>query len=156
MVDDSINIRGLKRYAVENAGDVPADKRAPSTGKKVAIIGGGPSGLSAAYYLSIMGHSVDIFEQRQKLGGMLRYGIPSYRLPREILDKEIDTILSTGGVKVHTGVTIGSKFPVIDLKEKYDAVYIAIGAHIDKKIGIEGQEAEGVISAVEMLRQIGG
>ncbi len=157
MVDDSINIRGLKRYAVENAGDVPADKRAPSTGKKVAIIGGGPSGLSAAYYLSIMGGIVWTYLNKgKKLGGMLRYGIPSYRLPREILDKEIDTILSTGGVKVHTGVTIGSKFPVIDLKEKYDAVYIAIGAHIDKKIGIEGQEAEGVISAVEMLRQIGG
>jgi len=155
MVDDPINIRGLKRYAVEHAGDVPVEKRAPSTGKKVAIIGGGPSGLSAAYYLSIMGHDVEIFEQRKKLGGMLRYGIPSYRLPREVLDEEIDTILSTGGIKVHTGVTIGKDLSVMDLKEKHDAIYIAIGAHIDKKIGIEGQEAEGVISAVEMLRQIG-
>lgn len=154
MVDDSINIRGLKRFAVDNAGDVPVEKRVPSTGKKVAIIGGGPSGLSAAYYLSIMGHSVEIFEQREKLGGMLRYGIPNYRLPRDILDNEINDILSTG-IKVHLGVTIGSKFPVIELREKYDAVYIAIGAHIDKKIGIEGGEAKGVISAVEMLRQIG-
>src|SRR5690606_29836282 len=72
MIDDSINIRGLKRFAAENAGKVPVEERAPSTGKKVAIVGGGPSGLSAAYYLSIMGHDVEIFEQNQKLGGMLR------------------------------------------------------------------------------------
>ena len=154
MVDDSINIRGLKRYAVENAGEVPVEKSAPNTGKRVAIVGGGPSGLSAAYYLSIMGHKVEIFEQRQKLGGMLRYGIPSYRLPREILDKEIGTILSTG-IKVNTGITIGKDISIMDLRQKYDAIYIAIGAHIDKKIGLEGQEADGVISAVEVLRQIG-
>ncbi len=154
MMDDSINIRGLKRYAVENAGEVPVEKSAPSTGKKVAIIGGGPSGLSAAYYLSIMGHDVEIYEQRQKLGGMLRYGIPSYRLPREVLDNEIGTILSTG-IKVHTGITIGKDISVMDLRDEYDSVYIAIGAHTDKKIGIEGPSAEGVISAVEILRQIG-
>ena len=154
MLDDPINIRGLKKYAVENAGDVPVPKRAPSTGKKVAIVGGGPSGLSAAYYLSIMGHDVEIFEQRKHLGGMLRYGIPNYRLPRETLDKEIDTILSTG-IKVHKEVSIGKDISVDELKEKFDAVYIAIGAHIDKKINIKGQETEGVISAVEVLRKSG-
>ncbi len=154
MIDDSINIRGLKRFAVEHAGEVPVEKKAPSTGKKVAIVGGGPSGLSAAYYLSIMGHDVEIFEQNQKLGGMLRYGIPSYRLPREVLDEEINTILSTG-IKVHKGVKIGKDLTVSELKEEFDAIYIAIGAHIDKKLGIEGQEAEGVVSAVEVLRKIG-
>ncbi len=86
---------------------------------------------------------------------MLRYGIPSYRLPREVLDKEIDTILSTG-IKVNIGITVGGEdISVMDLRDKYDAIYIAIGAHIDKKIGIEGPEADGVISAVEILRQIG-
>ena len=154
MIDKSINIRGLKRFAVEHAGDVPIEKKAPSTGKKIAVVGGGPSGLSAAYYLSIMGHDVEIFEQRQRLGGMLRYGIPSYRLPREVLDEEIDTILSAG-IKVHNDITIGKDLSIIDLKAKFDAIYIAIGAHIDKKIDLEGQEAEGVVSAVEILRQIG-
>ena len=115
MIDDAINIRGLKRFAVENAEEVPIEKRATATGKKVAIVGGGPSGLSAAYYLTIMGHDVEIFEQRKKLGGMLRYGIPSYRLPREILDKEIETILSNG-IKVHTGVTVGKDISIIELK----------------------------------------
>ena len=87
MIDDAINIRGLKRYAVDTAGDVPQPPCAPPTGKKVAIIGGGPSGLSCAYYLALMGHKVTVFEEREKLGGMLRYGIPSYRFPREKLEK---------------------------------------------------------------------
>lgn len=154
MIDDAINIRGLKRYAVEKGGDVPVPNKAPSTGSRVAIVGGGPSGLSAAYYLSLMGHDVEIFEQRKHLGGMLRYGIPNYRLPRDILEKEIDTILSTG-IKVHKEFSIGKDMSIVELREKYDAVYIAIGAHIDKKIEIEGQETEGVISAVEILRMIG-
>ena len=154
MVDDSINIRGLKRFAVDNAGDVPIPHPAESTGKKVAIVGGGPSGLSAAYYLSLMGHDVEIFEQKNHLGGMLRYGIPNYRLPRELLDHEIDTMLSNG-VKVNLGVNIGKDISVLDLKDDFDSVYIAIGAQIDKKIGIEGEDAVGVVSAVDILKDIG-
>ncbi|MDD3570055.1 MAG: NAD(P)-binding protein, partial [Lachnospiraceae bacterium] len=154
MVDDSINIRALKRYAVDNAGTVPVPKCAPSTGKKVAIIGGGPGGLSAAYYLRLMGHHVEVFEKRAKLGGMLRYGIPSYRLPRERLAEDIDAILSTG-VVVHNSVEVGKDVTIPQLKEDFDCIYISIGAHTDKKIGIEGEEKRGVISAVSMLRGIG-
>ena len=154
MIDDAINIRGLKRYAVDHTGDVPNPQNAQPTGKTVAVIGGGPGGLSAAYYLSLMGHKVTVFEQRSKLGGMLRYGIPSYRFPREILDKEIESILSTG-IEVKTGITVGSDVSFDELKNKYDALYIAIGAHTDKKTGIEGENSEGVMSAVEMLRAIG-
>ena len=154
MIDDAINIRGLKRYAVDHASDVPNPSNAQPTGKTVAVIGGGPGGLSAAYYLSLMGHKVTVFEQRAKLGGMLRYGIPSYRFPREILDKEIESILSTG-IEVKTGITVGSDISFDELKSKYDALYIAIGAHTDKKTGIEGENSEGVMSAVEMLRAIG-
>ncbi len=154
MIDDAINIRGLKRYAVEQAGQVPAPPCAEPTGKKVAIIGGGPGGLSAAYYLSLMGHQVTVLEKRPRLGGMLRYGIPSYRLPRERLQDDIDVILSTG-VEVKTGVAVGQDISLEELKADYDAVYIAIGAHTDKKIGVEGEDSGGVISAVEMLRGIG-
>lgn len=154
MIDDAVNIRGLKRYAVDHASDVPNPSNAQPTGKTVAVIGGGPGGLSAAYYLSLMGHKVTVFEQRAKLGGMLRYGIPSYRFPREILDKEIESILSTG-IEVKTGITVGSDISFDQLKSKYDALYIAIGAHTDKKTGIEGENSEGVMSAVEMLRAIG-
>lgn len=154
MIDDAINIRGLKRYAVDHAGVVPAPACAPATGKKVAVVGGGPGGLTAAYYLSLMGHSVTVYEKQKYLGGMLRYGIPSYRLPRERLQEDIDAILSTG-VEVRTEVNIGKDIAVADLAKDYDAVFIAIGAHSDKKVGIEGEDSRGVISAVEMLRGIG-
>ena len=154
MVDDAINIRGLKRYAVDHAGVVPQPECAPATGKKVAIIGGGPSGLSCAYYLALMGHGVTVYEERDQLGGMLRYGIPSYRFPREKLDAEIESILSLG-IEVHTGVTVGRDIWLEKLEQEYDCIYIAIGAHQDKKTGIPGENSKNVISAVEMLRAIG-
>lgn len=154
LVDDAVNIRGLKRYAVEHEGEVKVPERMEATGKKVAVIGGGPSGLSAAYYLSIMGHEVTVYEQRKKAGGMLRYGIPSYRLPREILDKEIEGLLQTG-FQLMTDVSVGKDITIDSLRKDYDAVYISIGAHTDKKIGIDGEDAQGVVSAVEMLRAVG-
>lgn len=154
MVDDPINIRGLKRYAVEHEGDIKTPKIMDNTGKKVAIVGGGPGGLSAAYYLAIMGHDVTVYEQRKQLGGMLRYGIPTYRLPVDILDKEINGILSTG-IKTKMNVSVGTDISLADLLSQNDAVFVSIGAHTDKKIGIEGEDAEGVTSAVEMLRAIG-
>ena len=154
MIDNPLNIRGLKRYAVDNAGDVPQPACAPATGKKVAVVGGGPSGLSCAYYLALMGHKVTIFEQRHQLGGMLRYGIPSYRFPRELLDKEIASILSLG-LEARTDVAIGKTLLIEDIRDDFDCMYIAIGAHQDKKVGIPGEDSKNVMSAVEMLRSIG-
>ena len=154
MIDDAINIRGLKRYAVDHAGEVPQPACAPATGKQVAIVGGGPSGLSCAYYLALMGHKVTVFEEAKQLGGMLRYGIPNYRFPRHLLDAEIQSILSLG-IEVHTGVTVGKDIWIEDLQKQYDCLYIAIGAHQDKKTGIPGEHSKNVISAVEMLRDIG-
>lgn len=154
MMDSAVNIRGLKRYAVDNAGVVPAPSCAESTGKTVAIVGGGPSGLTAAYFLSLMGHKCVVFEMKSKLGGMLRYGIPNYRFPRERLQEDLDCILSTG-VEVRYNTKIGVDITVEQLKKEYDAVYIAIGAHTDKKVGIEGEESRNVYSAVELLNNIG-
>ena len=152
MVDDVMNIRGLKRYANDHMDDYTMnDKKAEPTGKKVAIIGGGPSGLTAAYYLTLMGHACTIFEARQHLGGMLRYGIPSYRLPHDELQREIDWILQLG-IKAQTNTSVTD---LAALQKDYDAVYFAIGAHTDNKLGLPGEDAEGVISAVELLRDMG-
>lgn len=153
MVDDAINICGLKRFAVDNAKAEPAKILYEKTGKTVGIIGGGPGGLTAAYYLAQMGHKVTVYEQRPKLGGMLRYGIPDYRLPQEILERDIEHILTTG-INVITDVSIGRDVTMEDIQKSYDAVYISIGAHNDKKLGIEGEDAENVVSAVSLLRRI--
>ena len=154
MVDDAVNICGLKRYAVDHAQPEEAPPRAADTGKTVAVIGGGPGGLTAAYYLSLMGHRVTVYEQRSKLGGMLRYGIPDYRLPQDVLDRDIAHILSAG-VQVHTGVSVGRELSMADIQARYDAVYISIGAHSDKKLGLEGEDAQNVVSAVALLRGVG-
>ena len=153
MVDDAINICGLKRFAVDHAKAEPAKILYEKTGKTVGIIGGGPGGLTAAYYLAQMGHQVTVYEQRPKLGGMLRYGIPDYRLPQEVLERDIEHILTTG-INVITDVSIGRDVTMEDIQKSYDAVYISIGAHNDKKLGIEGEDAENVVSAVSLLRRI--
>ena len=154
LVDDAVNICGLKRYAVDHCTRTAPPPPAPATGKRVAVVGGGPSGLTAAYYLTLMGHAVTVFEQREKLGGMLRYGIPDYRLPPDVLDHDIGYILAAG-MEVRTGVCVGKEVQVPDLQKEYDAVYVAIGAHADKKLGLEGEDSENVLSAVEFLRNCG-
>ncbi len=154
MVDAAVNIRGLKRMAADFAGEVDPPECAPSTGKRVAVVGGGPGGLSAAYYLQLMGHQVTVYEMLPELGGMLRYGIPNYRLPKNRLEDDINAILKTG-VQVKHGLKIGPDITIHELREQYDAVLISIGASADKKLGLENEDAEGVLSAVEFLRGVG-
>ena len=154
MMDDSVNIRGLKRMAADFAGEVDSPRCAPSTGKRIAILGGGPGGLSAAYYLQLMGHQTVVYEMLPKLGSMLRYGIPNYRLPKDRLDEDIQAILKTG-VEVRHGLKIGRDITIQQLQQEYDAVLITIGASTDKKLGLEGEDAEGVLSAVQFLRNVG-
>ncbi len=154
VIDDAVNIRGLKRMVVDNSGEVPVPECGEKTGKKVAVIGGGPSGLTAAYYLSLMGHEVTVYEKKKQLGGMLRYGIPAYRLPREVLDNEIKSILSTG-IKAITDINVGTDITFEEIKKNNDAVYISIGAHTENRLGIEGEDGKGVMYAVQMLGGIG-
>ena len=154
--DEHINIQKIKRYAADMArkkGIKVEFKKAKEKDEKIAIIGGGPSGLAAAYYLSLMGYKPTIFEALPKLGGMLRYGIPAYRLPRNILDEEIDYILNTG-VNVKTGVSIGKDISFDELMNTYDAVFIGIGAQKSQNMGVPGEDLKGVFGGAEFLRQV--
>lgn len=154
IIDDGVNICSIKRFASDHSKDkIKPPVKAVSTGKKIAVIGGGPAGLTAAYYLTIMGHDVTVFEVREKLGGMLRYGIPDYRLPQTVLDRDISYI-TDNGVKVCLNSLIDEN-SIAQLKKDYDAVYVSIGAHSDNKLGIEGEDAQNVISAVSLLRNAG-
>ncbi|MBU1637072.1 FAD-dependent oxidoreductase [bacterium] len=154
--DEPVAINYLKRFVADQeylSGTRYEVPIAADTGKQVAVIGGGPSGLSAAYYLRRLGHAVTIFEKMPKLGGMLRYGIPEYRLPKKILDWEIQGILEMG-VQAKTGVEFGESLKLELLKtEGFDAVYVAVGAWDDQRLTIEGHDAEGVISGIKYLER---
>lgn len=157
LIDDSLNIRGLKKYAVDQiaADKVAVPKANVATGKKIAVIGGGPSGLTAAYFLALMGHKVTIFERQKALGGMLRYGIPNYRFPKDRLDEDIRAILSAGDIEVKYNVKVGEDIAIEEIHNEYDAMYVAIGAQAGKKLRMDGMDAKNVESAVEMLDRIG-
>ena len=156
LIDAPLNIRGIKQYACEHAraDKVPVPARAPETGRRIAVVGAGPSGLTCAYFAALMGHDVDVFESRDKLGGMMRYGIPAYRFPRERLDEDVNGILAVGGITVHTNAPVDAA-RMAELSRDYDAVYVAIGAQAGKTLRIDGADAEGVVSAVDMLGRIG-
>ena len=156
LIDAPINIRGIKKFAVDQlaADQVPTPAPAAPTGKKVAIVGGGPSGLTCAYFCALMGHEVHVLEMRKQLGGMMRYGIPAYRFPRERLDEDIRAIVSAGNVTVHTECRIDAE-GMRRLSEEYDAGYVAIGAQGGKTLKLDGADAEGVMSAVDLLTKIG-
>ncbi len=156
LVDAPINIRGLKKYAVDQAAadTVETPGANVKTGRKIAIVGGGPSGMTAAYFLALMGHEVVIYEEHEKLGGMLRYGIPEYRLPKARLDEDINAILKAGDIKVNLNTKIGRDISFKDLKEKYDAVYIGIGAQLGNRMPIENADAKNVIPAADFLLEV--
>jgi formate dehydrogenase major subunit len=153
-VDEPVGINYVKRYVAEHAKhDLIRPELKPETGKRVAVVGGGPAGLTCAYFLALSGHSVEIFEAMPRLGGMLRYGIPEYRLPKAEMDKEIDEILALG-VEVALEKKLGKDFTLESLhtKDKFDAVFLAMGAPLGRKMGVPGEDAEGIESALDFLR----
>ena len=153
-VCDSVNINHLKRFVADremHTNERIAPYRAPATEKRVAIIGGGPAGLTCAYYLARLGHSPTIFEAMPKLGGMLRYGIPEYRLPKATLDWEIEGILDMG-VEVKTGVTMGKDVTLQSLTDDgFAAVFVGTGAWDTRNLGVEGEDLEGVLPGTHFL-----
>ncbi|MBI4776522.1 MAG: FAD-dependent oxidoreductase [Deltaproteobacteria bacterium] len=155
-VDQAIAIRDLKRHAADRVDleKLPAPKIVDRE-EKVAVVGSGPAGLTVAYYLRLKGYRVTIFEALDCLGGMLRVGIPDYRLPPEILNKEIDYLLKTG-IEVKSGVRLGVDFTLDSLKERgFNAIFLGTGAHDTMKMKVPGEdEFKGVIDAVEFLRRV--
>ncbi len=156
---EAVAIRWLKRYALDR---LPAEKRtelvqegktATASGKRVAIVGSGPAGLSAAYYLAGLGHQVTLFERMEKTGGTMRYGIPAYRLPDAVLDAEIAAIAAMG-VDIRTGVRVGVDVSFDDMHREHDAVILAIGFFDGRTTRMTGWETPGVFRAIELLRQV--
>lgn len=153
-VDQPLAIAALKRFVADYEMDhEPTISEIEKTGQKVAIIGSGPAGLTAAHDLALLGHDVDVFEALPEAGGMLAVGIPAYRLPKEILRKEIAHIERLG-VDIRTNVRVGDGLSLADLKKDYQAVLIAVGAHRSRELNIPGEEAQGVIHSLDFLRAI--
>jgi formate dehydrogenase major subunit len=157
-IDSPVDIKNIKRYAalkdLEAHGQYSAPPTGPETGKKVAVIGSGPAGLSAAFFLRKKGHAVTIFEMMPEAGGMMRYGIPEYRLPKADLQMEIDSILNMG-VTIEFNRTLGVDFSIEGLKrDGFDAVFVGIGAQLGSDARTTGGNLEGVIQGVDFLRDV--
>ncbi|MBW1955186.1 MAG: FAD-dependent oxidoreductase [Deltaproteobacteria bacterium] len=155
-IDSAVSIRNLKRFVADQVDleelETPAIEDRP---EKVAVIGSGPAGLTVAYYLRLKGFQITLFESLEKLGGMLRVGIPDYRLPPEILDREIGYVLNTG-IEVKTQTRLGADFTLKDLETQgFQAVFIGVGAHASMSLNIPGEDlSEGVVDAVQFLRRV--
>ena len=151
-LEGAVSICSLKRFAGDEYSDyIP--ECAEKNGKKVAVVGGGPAGLSCAYFLLLKGYSVDVFEAEKKAGGMLRFGIPAYRLPKDVLDKEIENIEKMGA-QFNYNKKLGRDFSVESLKAEYDAVFVATGAWKSSSLRCDGDNAHGVIGGIEMLYKV--
>lgn len=151
-LEGAVSICALKRFAADSYMDFVPECKA-FNGKRVAVVGGGPAGLSCAYFLALNGYKVKIFEAQEHCGGMLRYGIPAYRLPKNILDEEIE-IIKKMGVEIACNTTLGKDFTVEGLKNEYDAVFLGTGAWRSTKIGCDGDDSDGVVGGIDMLYRV--
>ncbi|MBU1599297.1 FAD-dependent oxidoreductase [bacterium] len=155
VLEGNLNIRLLKRFVGDFGLKNPKpERRTPKDEtKKVAVVGAGPAGLSCAYYLAQMGYAVTVFEAQNKPGGMLRYGIPRYRLPKEILDAEISAITALG-VEIMAEKLLGKDISLSQLKEDFEAIFIGIGAQKSQRMGVDGEDVDKVISGIDFLKQV--
>ena len=156
LVEQPLSIAFLKAFAADNdmKSDAPFKPEvAAATGKKVAIVGGGPAGLTAAYQLAVKGHAVTVLDMMPEMGGMLRYGIPEYRLPKAVLAAEV-TAIAALGVEMKNNVKVGTDVTLDDLRANYDAVLVAVGAWKSTGVGCEGDKLEGVLGGIDMLREV--
>ncbi len=155
--DEAVSINQLKRFVADyemNSGKRLPIPCAPDTGKKVAVIGGGPAGVSCAYFLRRLGHSPTIYEAMSKLGGITRYGIPEYRLPDDVMDWEIEGILNLG-IDVHYNTHLGEDFTIDSLRDEgYDAIFMGVGAWKDYNLGIKGEDLKGVDQGINFLSTV--
>lgn len=158
LLDEAVGVDYIKRYLSDlDLGDKDPWRPAlaPPNGKKVAVVGAGPAGLSCAYYLALRGYKVSMFEAQPEAGGMLRYGIPEYRLPKDVLDLEINQILDLG-VQISTNVQLGRDFTVTSLKQGgYDAIFLGLGAWDSSKMRVQDEDSPGVLAGIEFLKQFG-
>ena len=151
-LEGAVSICSLKRFAGDEYSDyIPECEK--KNGKKIAVVGGGPAGLSCAYFLLLRGYSVDVFESESKAGGMLRFGIPAYRLPKDVLDKEIENIEKMGA-QFNYNKKLGRDFTIKSLKSDYDAVFVATGAWKSSSLRCDGDNADGVIGGIDMLYKV--
>ncbi len=153
-LDEPVAIRQLKRFVADfvNIDELPIPQITES-GKKVAIVGAGPAGLAAANDLALSGHLVTVFEAQDEAGGMLRYGIPEYRLPRETLRKEIDYIRKLG-VDIKTGIRVGKDISISDIRRDHDAVFIGVGAELGMQLDVGGSTLSGVMDGIRFLKEV--
>jgi formate dehydrogenase major subunit len=154
-IDEPVAVNALKRFIADDNSNKWIPELKEKKNKKVAVIGGGPAGLSCAYYLTVEGYPVTIFEKLPKLGGMLRYGIPEYRLPKKVLDSEIKWMLGLG-IEARTGIGLGLDFNLQELlSDEYEAVFLGIGAHKASKLGLDGEDSTyGIFKGIDFLREI--
>jgi len=151
--DRPVRIGLLQRYATDPVFDeaTPLFERAPATGRTVAVVGGGPAGLSCAHRLALLGHSATVFEPKQKLGGLNEYGIAAYKTPDDFAAREVEYILSIGGIDVRTGSALGKDLSLGELRAQYDAVFLGIGLAGVNGLGLDSEQLEGVANAVDYI-----